>query len=99
MSRGYLNLLGLAYRAGKCTIGEEAVIKEIQRRKAKLVLLAGDTGPQTRKKVIDKCGYYHIPVKVVDDRETMSQAIGKSGRVVIAILDKGFAEKLKSMLD
>lgn len=99
MSRDYLNLLGLAFRAGKCTIGEESVIKDIQRKKAKLVLIAKDTGPQTRKKVMDKCGSYQIPYKIADDRDTISQAIGKTGRVVIAITDKGFADKLKSMLD
>ncbi|SDL72942.1 YlxQ family RNA-binding protein [Sediminibacillus halophilus] len=99
MSKDYLNLLGLALRAGKLTLGEEAIIRDIQKRKAKLVLLASDTGTQTRKKITDKCTYYQIPFFVVDDRETISQAIGKSGRVAIAILDSGFAAKMTSLLD
>ncbi|QTM99452.1 YlxQ family RNA-binding protein [Sediminibacillus dalangtanensis] len=99
MSKDYLNLLGLAFRAGKLTLGEEAIIRDIQKRKAKLVLLASDTGAQTRKKITDKCTYYQIPFFVVDDRETISQAIGKSGRVAVAILDSGFAAKMTSLLD
>ncbi|MDC3421842.1 ribosomal L7Ae/L30e/S12e/Gadd45 family protein [Aquibacillus koreensis] len=86
-------------RARKCTLGEESIIRDIQKRKAKLILLANDTGQQTRKKITDKCQSYNIPLRVVDDRDTLSQAIGKSGRVAIAILDGGFAQKIISLLD
>ncbi|MDC3414101.1 YlxQ family RNA-binding protein [Aquibacillus sp. 3ASR75-11] len=99
MSNKYLNLLGLAMRARKCTLGEENIVKDIQRQKAKIVLLANDTGKQTRKKLSDKCQFYNVPFYVVDDRDTISQAIGKSGRVAIAILDDGFANKIKLILD
>ncbi|WP_407272188.1 YlxQ family RNA-binding protein [Radiobacillus sp. PE A8.2] len=99
MSKDYLNLLGLAYRARKCTLGEELIIRDIQSKKAKLILLANDTGPQTTKKITDKCNFYKVPLLVVDDRETISRAIGKSGRVAIAILDQGFATKITSLLD
>jgi ribosomal protein L7Ae-like RNA K-turn-binding protein len=99
MSGSYLNLLGLALRAGKCTLGEESIVRDIQRQKAKLVLIANDTGKQTKKKLTDKCSFYEIPCYEVDDRETLSQAIGKAGRVAIAVLDQGFAKKLQSLLD
>ncbi|MFC2950073.1 L7Ae/L30e/S12e/Gadd45 family ribosomal protein [Virgibacillus sediminis] len=97
MKNNYLNILGLAFRAGKCSTGE-AIMKDIRQGKAKLVILAGDTGPQTRKKIMDKCKTYGIPVAVVDDRETISHAIGKSQRVAVAILDAGFADKIRSLL-
>ncbi|RWZ60451.1 YlxQ family RNA-binding protein [Halobacillus fulvus] len=99
MSGGHLNLLGLAVRAGKCTFGEEAIVRDIQKQKAKVVLIASDTGKQTKKKLTDKCSFYNIPCYVVEDRDTLSQAIGKSGRVAIAVLDQGFAKKLQSLLD
>lgn len=98
MKNNYLNILGLAYRARKCTIGEESIVKDIQQKKAKLVLLANDIGVQTKKKLTDKCKTYGIPYVIIDDRETLSHAIGKSQRVAIAILDDGFAKKLKSLL-
>ncbi|MBM7572064.1 YlxQ family RNA-binding protein [Aquibacillus albus] len=99
MSKDYLNLLGLAIRARKCTLGEESIIRDIQKKNAKLVLIASDTGPHTRKKLTDKCKYYNIPYRTVHDRDTLSKAIGKSGRVAIALLDQGFASKITSLLD
>ena len=98
MKSNYLNLVGLAYRAGKCSLGEETIVKDIQQRRAKLVLLANDIGPQTRKKITDKCTTYEVPFAIADDRETLSHAIGKSQRVAIAILDAGFAAKITSLL-
>lgn len=98
MKNNYLNIIGLAYRAGKCSLGEETIVKDIQRKRAKLILLANDIGPQTRKKMTNKCKTYDIPLVIVDDRETLSNAIGKSQRVAVAILDAGFATKIKSLL-
>lgn len=91
-------MIGLAHRAGKCSLGEETIVKDIQKKKAKLVLLASDTGPQTRKKIINKCDYYGVPYLIADDRDTLSKAIGKNQRVAIAILDDGFASKIKTLL-
>lgn len=98
MKNNYLNLIGLAYRARKCSLGEETILKDIRQNKAKLVLLASDIGPQTRKKITNKCKTYEVPFLIVDDRETLSNAIGKSQRVAVAILDAGFATKIKSLL-
>ncbi|SES76248.1 Ribosomal protein L7Ae [Oceanobacillus limi] len=91
-------MLGLAYRARKCSLGEETIVKDIQKKRAKLVLIANDTGAQTHKKLTDKCNTYNVPYVIVDDRDTLSKAIGKSQRVAIAILDQGFATKIKSLL-
>lgn len=91
-------MLGLAFRAGKCSLGEESIVKDIQKKRAKLVLLANDIGPQTQKKLTDKCRSYNVPFIIADDRETLSHAIGKSQRVAIAILDAGFANKIQSLL-
>jgi ribosomal protein L7Ae-like RNA K-turn-binding protein len=99
MNNQYLNLIGLAFRAGKCSTGEETIVKDIQKRRARLILIANDTGPQTMKKLTDKCQSYNIPyIIVADNRDALSNAIGKSHRVAIAILDDGFANKLKSLL-
>ncbi|MUK89874.1 50S ribosomal protein L7ae [Ornithinibacillus sp. L9] len=98
MKNDYLNMVGLAYRARKCSLGEETIVKDIQKKRAKLVLIAKDIGPQTHKKLTNKCKSYDVPYVIVDDRDTLSNAIGKSQRVAIAILDEGFAAKIKSLL-
>lgn len=93
------SLLGLANRAGKLVTGEELVVKEIQKNRAKLVLLAQDAGKNTKKSIIDKSVFYHVPVKLVSDRYTLGKSIGKEARVVVAVTDTGFSEKLQSELD
>ncbi|MGY3718781.1 YlxQ family RNA-binding protein [Sutcliffiella cohnii] len=99
MNNNWLSTLGLATRARKTVTGEELVLKEVRSGKAKLVLLAGDASQNTAKKIQDKCKHYEIPIKVVVDRYELGRAIGKEARVVIAIVDKGFATKLLTMLD
>ncbi|MCP8969035.1 YlxQ family RNA-binding protein [Ectobacillus ponti] len=94
-----MSLLGLANRARKIISGEELVLKEVRSGKAKLVLLAGDASDNTRKRVTDKTTYYHVPLQYVDSRQNLGHAIGRDERVVVAVLDDGFAKKLLSMLD
>ncbi|WP_100330950.1 YlxQ family RNA-binding protein [Bacillus xiapuensis] len=95
----WAGLLGLANRARKVISGEELTVKEIQKGRAKLVLLSRDASPNTKKKIQDKAGYYQVPVKWVDNRYALGQAIGKDARVVLAVLDAGFAGKLSSLID
>ncbi|RFU61567.1 YlxQ family RNA-binding protein [Peribacillus glennii] len=95
----WVSLLGLANRARKLISGEELVIKEIRNGKAKLVLLALDASSNTEKKIFDKCAYYKVPIKRVENRSILGQAIGKEERVAVAVLDNGFAQKLQTLLD
>lgn len=95
----WISLLGLAARARKLVTGEELVLKEVRRKSVRLILLSSDAAEQTKKKVLDKCGYYNIPVRMVSDRGTLGQAIGKAERVVIGVMDDGFAKKMTALLD
>lgn len=95
----WMSLLGLANRARKLISGEELVVKEIRSGKAKLILLAEDASKNTEKKISDKCAYYQVPLKRVENRSLLGQAIGKEARVVVAVLDEGFAKKLQTLLD
>ncbi|MRX70633.1 YlxQ family RNA-binding protein [Bacillus lacus] len=95
----WFSLLGLANRARKVVSGEELVIKEVRQSRAKLVILSEDASDNTAKKVTDKCHFYQVPLVKVEDRYTLGQAIGKDARVTVAIVDQGFAAKLRSLLD
>ncbi|MDQ0198601.1 YlxQ family RNA-binding protein [Neobacillus ginsengisoli] len=98
-SNQWMSLLGLANRARKIISGEELTVKQIQSGKAKLILLSADASANTTKKITDKCKSYEIPFKIVEDRHLLGQAIGKEARVVVAVLDDGFAKKLVTLLD
>lgn len=93
-----MSLLGLANRARKVISGEELVVKEVKNGRAKLVLLSADASDNTAKKIQDKCRFYHVPVKSIENREILGTAIGKEARVVVALVDAGFAKKLEILL-
>lgn len=95
----WMSLLGLANRARKITSGEELTVKDIRNGKAKLVLLSADASANTAKKITDKCKSYHVPYRIVENREMLGRAIGKEARVVVAVLEAGFAKKLLTLLD
>jgi ribosomal protein L7Ae-like RNA K-turn-binding protein len=95
----WMSFLGLANRAGRTISGEELTVKQIQKGNAKLVLLSADASQNTTKKITDKCNSYEVQIKIVENRYLLGQAIGKEARVVVAVLDDGFAKKLKQLLD
>jgi ribosomal protein L7Ae-like RNA K-turn-binding protein len=93
----FLQLLGLAMRAGKVVSGKEWVIREIRSGKAQLVILAEDAKKNTEKKVSDKCDFYNVPLLRYGTRKELGSAIGKETRVVIAITDRGFARSFMKL--
>lgn len=95
----FYGLLGLASRARKLISGEELVIQEVRKGKAKCVILASDASEGTKKKITDKCRYYHVPMIQADERAQLGAAIGKEQRVVVAICDSGFAKKIMSYIN
>ena len=95
----WMSLLGLANRARKIISGEELTVKQIQSGKARLILLSADASENTTKKITDKCNSYQVPYKIVENRHLLGQAIGKEARVVVAVLDDGFAKKMVTLLD
>ena len=60
--------------------------------------LATDASDNTKKKYIDKCTYYHVDYYVAGTSEELSNSVGKINRMVIAVLDAGFAKSMKSKL-
>lgn len=92
-------LLGLATRARMIITGEELVIRDIQAKNAKLVIVSNDASANTSKKITDKCTFYNVEKHVFGSREDLGHAIGKDSRVVLGITDAGFAKKLSELLN
>ena len=91
-----IGTLGLAARARKIATGE-IVLKKLRSNEVSLLILASDIGENGKKKLTDKCAYYHVPYVFMDARE-MNIAIGDKNRKSVAILDEGFAQKLHACL-
>ncbi|MGP4072207.1 L7Ae/L30e/S12e/Gadd45 family ribosomal protein [Piscibacillus sp. B03] len=95
----YLNLLGLAFRAGKVSLGEDNILKDIRSKQATLVLIASDASDNTKKKLTDKCKSYQVPYRFVGSRVEISNALGKHDRVAACINDEGFTKKFLQLID
>lgn len=98
MTRKALSLLSLCQRSGNMSTGEVAVENAIQHKKAFLVIIPEDASDNTKKKFLNKCKYYNIPVIVVSTKEELSSAIGKFNRSSFAVLNQSFAENIRNEL-
>ena len=90
-----LSTLGLAQRAGKLINGEKRILETVSSTQTGLIFLAKDAGDNIKKKIRDKAHTYQIPVIETYDSDTLSSAIGKTNRMVLAVIDKGFVRLLK----
>lgn len=98
MNRKFGSYLGLAMRAGKLATGDEAVLKAIRSGEAKLIVMAEDASPNTLKKFRDKCKSYQTRLVEHGSRLELGAAIGKEERVLIAVLETGFARQMVACL-
>ena len=93
-----LSTLGMAARARKIADGGFSAEKSVKSGRACLVVLAADASENTRKQFQDMCSYYHVPVRIYGEKETLGHAIGKELRSVIAVLDPGFANAIEKQI-
>lgn len=93
-----LNLIGLAVRARKASIGTDIVISSIQKKEAKIVFIASDASHETIKKIQDKCKYYKIDSCLLFDTTDINNAVGKNNVKVVSINDSGFCNSIKSLI-
>ena len=94
--RKALSMLGICARAGKLAYGEPATVAAVRSRKAYAVVLDATVGPNTRKSVTNACNTHSVQLFNV---EGLGEAIGKPGRMAIAILDRGLARRVVELLN
>ena len=94
----FLNFLGIAVRARKIISGTEITINGIRSGEVKLVVMASDCSPRTKKDLHNKASYYNVPVVDTIGSDELKTAIGKD-RKVMGITDLGFAKRLKEIMD
>ena len=95
MQNSYLGLLGLAKRAGKLEVGDEAARAAISAGKTRLVIIASDVSDRTRETfefIADSAGV--ACVKVEETRAELGNALGRRPTAVIAVCDIGLAAAL-----
>jgi len=88
-----LSLLGLCTRAGKTISGEKAVVAAVRAGQACCVLLDSAAAANAVKSVTDSCTYHGVKL-IVLPQGALGAAIGKPGRMAVAITDRGFAQTI-----
>ena len=94
-----LNLIGLAARARKITVGQDAVFAKLPHENFKMVFLASDAGNNTKKKVHNKANTYNAILVDRFNSDELSKAVGKVNRRIVLVTDRGFISKIKEYLD
>lgn len=99
MKKQILSLLGLARRANRISMGFDASEDAVVKGNARLVLYASDASEKTVKRIRLKCEATEIPLYLLDaTMDEVSFAVGK--RIgIMTVNDRGFADKIKIMLD
>ena len=92
----FFPMLGLAMRAGALTTGEDGVKKAIASGKALLVLVDEGASANTRKLFADACAHYGVPLHMTQ-RERLGLAMGKPGRMSVAVGRGPLGEKLLAL--
>ena len=89
-----LSLVSLATKAGKTKSGEFSTEKEIKSGLAYLVVIAEDASDNTKKKFLNMCRFYHVPICIYQDKDTLGHVMGKEFRASLAVTDEGFAKNI-----
>ena len=99
MEKKVLSLLGLSAKSGNLVSGEFSTEKAVKEHKAALVVVAEDASDNTKKSFSNMCAYYHVPMIVFADKETLGHAIGKQFRASVAVTQDGFAKAILKLME
>ena len=91
--------LGFAARARKLMTGYNTVLSLIEKRKAKLVIIAEDAADGTRDKISGKCRSHNVPCEVFGESEDLSHVTGTGTTMVFAVVDGDFAKTINREID
>ncbi len=91
-------MLGLAKRAGKIISGESGCKDSIRFGSSHLVIIAEDTGANTKKSITDSCAYYGVPYYEIGTMQQNGHAVGNSFNAVLSVTDAGFAKAIEECI-
>lgn len=88
-----LGLLGLANKAGKLKLGQDAALDAARQGKAALLLLAKDASPNTRKKILDCARFHGVRVLEFESKTLLARICSYEELSAGAVCDRRFANQ------
>ncbi len=93
MNSRAMSMLGLCARAGRLVTGEKAVVQAVRAGSCCVVLLDGGVAPNGLKAVTQACETHQVPLFRTDPGQ-LGQAVGRPGRMAVAVTDPGMAARV-----
>ncbi len=92
-----LSLMGIARRAGRLSLGNDAAVDSVRQGEARLVILASDLSPRTAGGIRNAAEQEEVAVvQIGATMDEISMALGKRTGIV-AVNDAGFAKKMYAL--
>ncbi|MDA8096803.1 MAG: 50S ribosomal protein L7 [Desulforudis sp.] len=89
-----LQLLGLGQRARSVVSGDEGVRAKLERRQARLIIIAADAADSTTRDFTVLAKRFSVPCLVAETKTDLGAAVGKSPRAVVALLDDNLVNRI-----
>ena len=91
-----LSLMGLCRRAGKLSVGHDAVFDAVRRGRARTVILTSDASPRHEKE-LEAASFSGRTVRTAFTMEQAGLALGKRS-CLFSVDDEGFAAAIEKTL-
>ena len=89
-------MLGICQRAGGMQSGTDMVLKCIRDGRCRLALLDEGSSGATQKKIADACGCRGVSLMYLP-AGLLGEACGREGRMTAAVLEEGFADRIRGL--
>ena len=93
------SLIGLCQKAGYISSGEFMTEKSVKGGSSCLVIVAGDSSDNTKKKFKNMTDFYEVPYREFGDKDNLGYSIGCEFRASLSVNNKGLADKIISKID
>ena len=93
-----LRLVGMANRAGQVTAGMNAVVRDLNQGKIRLLIVADDIGENSLKKIEHAAENQEVPLIILGTSQSLGTYTGAEKRSIVGIKDSNFAQVIAGLL-
>lgn len=97
MNDGFLQFLGLAWRARALIAGEYPCLQALRAGRGHLLIMAADASANTSKRLQAAAEHRSVATQVVSSKDELGHAIGQSQRAALLVTEPGFARRLQQL--
>lgn len=91
-----LNLLGMARRADKISLGHDASVSSVKSKSACACVLSADSSQRLKDEMKNLCSFTNSDIAFIESTYTMAQlgiSMGTKTTAVFTVNDSGFAQR------